>query len=82
LPLVDEERRLRGYQLEGQFTLHGVTRPLKVKAEAASAEGLVHLRCSFAVLQSQFGITPFSKAFGMVGVADRLTIYGDAWLMP
>jgi hypothetical protein len=28
-------------------------------------------------LQTQFGITPYSKAFGAIGVADKLTIYGE-----
>jgi len=32
------------------------------------------------MLQSQFGITPFSKAFGAVGVTDQLTIWGDLWI--
>lgn len=80
LPLVDKQRRHVGYQLDGQFTLHGITRPLRVNAESTNADGSVHLRCSFSILQTQFGIKPFTKAFGVVGVADRLTIYGDAWL--
>jgi hypothetical protein len=41
---------------------------------------MIHVRTQFAVLQSQFGITPFSKLLGTIGVADKLTIYGDAWI--
>lgn len=65
------------YQLEGTFTLHGVTRPLKLTVEANEKGGKVRLRGGFSILQTSFGITPYSKAFGAVGVADKLTIYGE-----
>jgi hypothetical protein len=42
-------------------------------------EGL-RVRGNFSILQTQYGIRPYSKAFGAVGVADRLTIYGDIQL--
>lgn len=67
------------YQLAGDFTLHGVTRPIQVVAEAEEQKGWLHLRGGFTMLQSQFGITPFTKAFGAVGVADELKVYGDLW---
>jgi polyisoprenoid-binding protein YceI len=68
------------YELSGQFTLHGQTRPLKLEASVEErAEGL-RLRGNFNILQTQYGIRPYSKAFGAVGVADRLTIYGDIQL--
>ena len=65
------------YRLSGQFTLHGVTRPLEVDAEAIDSRRTVRLRGMFSVLQTQFGITPYSKALGAIGVADKLTIYGE-----
>ncbi len=69
------------YELSGQFTLHGQTRPLKLEASAEeTADGGVRLRGNFAIMQTQYGIRPYSKAFGAVGVADRLTIYGDIHL--
>jgi polyisoprenoid-binding protein YceI len=68
------------YQLDGDFTLHGTTRKLKLVAEATPATSYLHLRGSFTILQSDFGITPYSKAFGAVGVADQLTISGDLWI--
>ncbi len=68
------------YLLDGQFTLHGVTKHLRILAETEESNGMVHVRTRFAVLQSQFGITPFSKLLGTIGVADKLTIYGDAWI--
>lgn len=73
-------RGLDQYELSGDLTLHGVSRPIKVVADAESQEGWIHLRGGFSILQSQFGIKPFSTALGAVGVADRLTIWGDLWI--
>jgi polyisoprenoid-binding protein YceI len=69
------------YDLEGQFTLHGVTQPLRVVAAVTSAEGQTGLRGRFAILQSEYGITPYSAALGAVGVADKLDILGDLWMV-
>jgi polyisoprenoid-binding protein YceI len=68
------------YILDGRFTLHGVTKHLRTPAQAEESNGMIHVRTQFAFLQSQFGITPFSKLLGTIGVADKLTIYGDAWI--
>jgi len=76
----ESRRGLPQYQLAGNFTLHGVTRPIKFVADADAKEGWIHLRGSISLLQSQFGIQPFSKAFGAIGVTDQLTIHGDLWL--
>jgi hypothetical protein len=65
------------YQLDGEFTLLGATRNLSVVAEATPIEGCMRIRCNFSILQSDYGIIPYSKAFGAVGVADRITIWGD-----
>ena len=82
LPLRADRTRhaLPQYQLEGDFTLHGTTRKVKVVAEATSSTGYLRLRGNFSILQSDYGITPYSKAFGAIGVADRLTIWGDLWV--
>lgn len=74
------QRGLAQYQLDGEFTFHGVTRPLQVAAEAEEQGGWTHLRGGFRLVQSQFGITPFTKAFGAVGVADEVKVYGDLWI--
>ncbi|MCA9059465.1 MAG: YceI family protein [Planctomycetaceae bacterium] len=82
-PLNRKSRRgLPLYELTGQFTLHGVTRPLKIQADVEDKDGLQHVRGSFAIQQTHFGITPFSKAFGAVGVTDQLTIHGDVMVAP
>jgi polyisoprenoid-binding protein YceI len=73
---------LPSYELIGQFTLHGVTRPLRIAASVEQARGWLHLRGGFQIKQSDYGITPFSKAFGAIGVADELKIYGDLFVAP
>lgn len=65
------------YELSGDFTFHGVTRPLTIRVVAEPAQGSVRLRGEFSVKQKDFGITPFSKAFGAIGVANEVKIWGD-----
>ncbi|MCA9016260.1 MAG: YceI family protein [Planctomycetaceae bacterium] len=65
------------YQLDGKFTLHGVTRNLRLMAEVTEKDQQNHVRTSFAIKQTHYGITPYSKAFGAVGVTDELKIYGE-----
>jgi polyisoprenoid-binding protein YceI len=71
----------RHVQLDGRFTLHGTTRPLRVIAQVSSESGGVRLRGSFTLLQTDYSITPFTKALGAVGVTDKLKIYGDILLV-
>jgi polyisoprenoid-binding protein YceI len=68
------------YELIGEFTLRGKTRPIKLEAEAEQKDNMMHVRGRFAILQTQYGITPFRKALGAVGVADQLIIHGDLWI--
>ncbi len=66
--------------LNGQFALHGVSQNIQVPAQAELVNGMIHLRGQFSILQTNYGITPYKKLLGTVGVADQLTIYGDIWL--
>jgi polyisoprenoid-binding protein YceI len=70
------------YQLDGEFTLHGVKRPLQIVAVAEPVAGATRLRGRFSLKQTDYGITPFSKFLGTVGVADELRIFGDLYLQP
>ncbi|MBI1310726.1 hypothetical protein GC176_05410 [bacterium] len=70
------------YILDGKFTLRGVTQPLWILATAIpQRDGSQRLRGGFLINQTSFGITPYSTAFGAIGVADRLTIYGELFLV-
>lgn len=80
-----QQRSSRGlplYELSGSFTLHGTTRGLKIPVEVDQVKGWLHIRGNFSILQSDYGMKPYSKAFGAVGVADMLKIYGDLYVAP
>jgi polyisoprenoid-binding protein YceI len=70
------------YQLAGELTLHGVTRPvhMTVNVEPAERPNVVRVRGKFAILQSDHGMKPYSALAGLVRVADRLEIRGDLML--
>jgi polyisoprenoid-binding protein YceI len=70
------------YKLDGTFTLHGTARPLSVTDLVEEFEGETRLRGDFTILQTDYGIRPFSKAFGAVGVSNELKIWGDVLLRP
>ncbi|MCA9264492.1 MAG: YceI family protein [Planctomycetales bacterium] len=74
------QRGLLQYRLDGVLELHGVKRQLSVLADVTEQNGWTHLRGGFKLKQTDFGITPFSKAFGAIGVADVVTVYGDFWV--
>ena len=76
----ENDSNSRKYRLDGKFTLHGLTRPLQVDVEATDEDGAMRLRGDFYLWQTQFGITPFRRAFGTLGIADQLTVYGEILL--
>lgn len=68
------------YQCNGTFTLHGVTRNLAFNAQFErnpQRADVWHLRGAFNVLQTAYGITPYSVGGGFIKVADQLTIWGE-----
>ncbi|MDR3635288.1 MAG: YceI family protein [Isosphaeraceae bacterium] len=72
------------YRLTGKFTLHGATQPLVLDSvvERTDVPGVLRMRCAFAILQSQYRMTPYSALGGLVSVADRLEIWGDVVIKP
>jgi hypothetical protein len=72
------------YKLDGTFTLHGVGRPLTLCVTVAETgtRGLLRMKGSFALVQSQFGIEPYSTLGGLIAVADKLDVWGDFILKP
>ena len=63
--------------LVGTFTLHGVARKVVIPAEVGAAGRVLRLIGSFRIKQTDFGIKPYKKFGGVVGVADELVIHGD-----
>ncbi len=66
------------YRIGGQLTLHGTTRPLSFEAGVypTNQPDRLVLRGGFRLLQSHYGIRPYTRLFGAIGVADHLDIYG------
>jgi polyisoprenoid-binding protein YceI len=58
-----------------KFTLHGVTRDFVVPAAMQITEEAVQVQGSFDLLQTDYGIKPFSQMFGALWVQDRVTIH-------
>lgn len=65
------------YDLQGTFTLHGVTRKVTIPVEVEQAGQVIRLSGGFSIRQTDFGMTPYKKFGGVVGVADELRIQGD-----
>jgi hypothetical protein len=66
------------YLLEGELTLHGVTKKMSVVVEAVEQNGWVRLRGHVSLRQSDFGMAPYTAMLGAIGVADQLELYGAA----
>jgi polyisoprenoid-binding protein YceI len=65
------------YLLKGTLTLAGVAQPVQLKCEVIPVGDAVRVRTGFLLKQTDYGIKPFSKAFGAVGVADEMKVYGE-----
>jgi len=79
---IDKKTGLAEYELTGNFKLLGVTRPLKVNILVDDSEKSLKVTGEFTIKQTDYGIKPFRKAFGAVGVADELKISGDLLVAP
>ena len=69
------------YLLEGELSLHGVTKKMSVVAEAVEQNGWVRLRGHVSLKQSDFGMQPYTAMLGAIGVADQLELYGEAYIV-
>ena len=71
------------YELKGNFTLRGKTRPLTLTASLSEGQnGKSRLTGNFKIKQTDFGIKPYSAGFGLAAVTDELVIYGDLQMTP
>jgi polyisoprenoid-binding protein YceI len=63
------------FLIEGDLTLHGVTRPMSVRASTTlDAGGRLTAKGSCSVKQSDFGMVPVTAAGGAVRVRDQVDI--------
>ncbi len=59
-----------GYMVSGELTMHGVSRPLQAQIDIADGRA----RASIPVVQTDFGITPYSLLIGRLKVADAVSV--------
>jgi len=76
------KRDLPEYVIEGDFVLHETKKHIQIRCDLEEKDGWHHIRGAFKILQSDYGIKPFSKMMGAVGVKDELVILGDLWVVP
>jgi hypothetical protein len=60
-----------GYDLEGELTLHGVTKPLAAQTRVVAGRQQVELR----IHQPDFGITPYRAMLGTLKIQADVTIH-------
>lgn len=74
------------FQISGEFTLHGVKRPLtfaaKIEPITDDASSIKKMSGSFLIKQTDYGIKPYSAFGGLSKVKDELKIWGDLVLVP
>ncbi len=72
------------YQVDGKLDLHGVKRPVRFRAkvERDETKETFRVRGEFSLLQTDYGITPYSALAGLVRVKNELRIYGNVTVVP
>jgi polyisoprenoid-binding protein YceI len=68
------DKRDRGVRLHVALTLHSVTRELEAPAQLDVESGELAASGRLSLLQSEFGITPFSILGGAIQVQDRVEL--------
>jgi len=58
-----------------EFTLHGVTRDFQLPVALQISEATVRVQGSFELLQTDYGIKPFSRMLGSLRVQNGVTIH-------
>ena len=62
--------------LNGDFTMHGTTNAISLPVSVSDTDGL-SLKGSFPVKSTDYGMTPYSAMFGLIGNQDEMTITFD-----
>ncbi len=72
------------YRCTGRFLLHGVTQNIAFNAtlQPGSQQGTLALRGQFSIMQTSYGIRPYSALGGLIRISDQLDIWGDLVLVP
>lgn len=77
LVTVHAERGAAGRPLQVAITLHGVTRTLAIPVELREANGVINVKGTIQLKQTDFGLTPFSVMGGAMSVLDPMELRFD-----
>ena len=66
-----------GLAVEGTLTVAGNPRPLAATVELDRSDGQVHALSTVGLIQSEFGVTPYSAMLGQLRVADEVLVELD-----
>ena len=64
-------------EIEGNLTLHGVTRPVRIAARVSVIGDMLRANGEFTILQSDYRIKPVSVAGGTLKLKDELKLAFD-----
>lgn len=74
LVTVHAERSTSGQPLRVAITLHGVTRTLAIPVELREENGVINVKGTVQLKQTDFGLTPFSVMGGAMSVLDQMEL--------
>ncbi|WP_432378576.1 YceI family protein [Duganella sp. P38] len=74
---VHAERSASGQPLQVAITLHGVTRTLAIPVELREERGVINVKGTVNLKQTDFGLTPFSVMAGAMAVQDEMELRFD-----
>jgi polyisoprenoid-binding protein YceI len=60
------------WRVEGQLTIAGTTKPVEIEVAAETSGSEMVLKASVPIVQSSFGIKPYSAMMGALRVADTV----------
>jgi polyisoprenoid-binding protein YceI len=69
-----------GFSVPGDLTIVGVTRPAELTVEVDPDAGQLRATVSTTVVQSEFGIKPYSAMFGALKVLDAVEVRAEVQL--
>jgi polyisoprenoid-binding protein YceI len=71
--LSEDATHVRG-TLSGQLELHGQTSPVELEVDLQRVDGVIQVKATTAVVQSKWGIKPFTAFLGALKVAAPVQI--------
>jgi len=74
---IHAERGAAGQPLQVAITLHGVTRTMAIPVELREENGVINVKGTVNLKQTDFGLTPFSVMGGAMAVQDQMELRFD-----